>query len=89
LSHCHSEISWHITVRDLAFDGVVGSLVGSVVGSFVGSFVVLMSTSGTRRLLSSVPDPDGHGPSPEILELAAGLKQYQGLSADCGEERRE
>lgn len=81
LSHCHSEISWHITVRDLAFDGVVGSL--------VGSFVVLMSTSGTRRLLSSVPDPDGHGPSPEILELAAGLKRYQGLSADCGEERRE
>jgi hypothetical protein len=77
LSHCYLEISWHITVRDLAFDGVVGS------------FVVLMSTSGTRRLLSSVPDPDGHGPSPEILELAAGLKQYQGLSADCGEERRE
>lgn len=45
LSHCHSEISWHVTVRDLDFDGVVGS------------FVVLMSISSTRRLLSSVPDP--------------------------------
>lgn len=49
LSHCHSEISWHVTVHDLAFDGAVGSW---------GRYVVLMSTSGTRHLLSSVPDPD-------------------------------